>query len=72
MLYYKCPSCRTVLANKQVPYENGLKNICNNDKLTEKEQEVKKMKLLDDLYIVNICCRMRMLTYLDRNEILKT
>jgi DNA-directed RNA polymerase subunit N (RpoN/RPB10) len=64
MLYYKCPTCRTVLANRQLPYEEGLQKICENEKLDKNKKDKEKMKLLDDLLISNICCRTRILTYL--------
>lgn len=64
MLYYKCPSCKTILANKQILYEKGLNDICNNTKMSEKEKDMAKRKLLDDLEIKNPCCRMRTLGYI--------
>ena len=64
MLYYKCPTCKTVLANKQIPYEEGLNSICNNTKMTDKEKDMAKRNLLDELEIKNPCCRMRTLGYL--------
>lgn len=65
MLYYKCPTCCTVLANKQVPFEEGLEKICKDSKLSEKQKEEAKMKLLDELEVKRYCCRMRILTYAD-------
>lgn len=70
MLYYKCPSCRTILANKQLLYEKGLKEICENVKLSEKQKNEEKKKLLDKLQLVNICCRMRMISYVDKVNVL--
>ena len=70
MLYYKCPTCGTILANKQIPFEQGMLKICNNEKLTEKQKEIEKKKLLDELYILNVCCRMRMLTYIKLIDII--
>ena len=63
MLYYRCPTCRTILADKQIPFENGMEKICNITGLSKREQEDKKKELLDKLYVINYCCRMRMLTY---------
>lgn len=70
MLYYKCPSCRTILANKQIPYEKGLDKICENNKLSDEEKNDEKRILLDKLQLVNICCRMRMISYIKKVEIL--
>lgn len=71
MLYYKCPSCKTVLANKQIPYEIGLKKICNNSKLSEEEANAAKKALLDNLLILNMCCRPRVMSYIDLIDTLK-
>jgi DNA-directed RNA polymerase subunit N (RpoN/RPB10) len=71
MLYYKCPTCRTLLANKQLVYENEIKNIINNQKLSDEQKNIEKEKILDKLFIMNICCRMRTLTYCKKIEIVK-
>jgi DNA-directed RNA polymerase subunit N (RpoN/RPB10) len=71
MLYYKCPSCRTVLANKQLPFEDHIDKICKDNKLTDQQKTKLKEKLLDKLFITNICCRMRMLTYIKEIELIK-
>ena len=31
MIYLKCPTCGFLLGNKQIPYEEKLKNICENN-----------------------------------------
>lgn len=71
MLYFKCPTCRTLLANKQLIFEKELEKICNNNQLTEKQKDEEKMKLLDRLELKRYCCRMRMLTYVKLIEIIK-
>lgn len=71
MLYFRCPTCKTELANKQIPYEEEMKKIENNDKLSENEKDQLKMGLLSKLEVNNICCRMRVLTYLKQIELLK-
>ena len=63
MLYYRCPTCKTILANKQLMYEEELDKICTNSKLSEEEKIEQKMKLLDKLELKRYCCRMRMITY---------
>ncbi len=71
MLYMYCPSCNTLLGDKQIYYETKLKKICESqfDKdenlVLDKKEEIDKQKkaLLDELELHNICCRMRMLTY---------
>ena len=65
MLYIKCPTCNRVLADKMIPYEIGLKKICDNIKLTPEQVENEKIKLIDSLKIPRdrYCCRMRLITY---------
>lgn len=65
MLYFKCPTCRTVLANKQLIYEQKLEKICNDPKLKGKEKELDeaKAKVLDEIELWRVCCRMRVITY---------
>ena len=45
MLYYKCPSCRTILANKQILFEQESEKICQNEKLSDKQKEKKKRRI---------------------------
>lgn len=71
MLYYRCPSCRTILGNKQIPFEEGIKKICDDINLSEKEKDQSKADLLNELYVINPCCRMRILSYIKKVEIVK-
>lgn len=70
MLYFRCPTCRTLLAHKQIPLEEGLKKICGNPKLSEEEKKKQKTELLDRLELKRYCCRMR-ITYVKQVEIIK-
>jgi DNA-directed RNA polymerase subunit N (RpoN/RPB10) len=71
MLYFKCPTCSTFLANKEIPWELGMKEICDNPKLSQEEKDMKKVELLDKLKVTRYCCRMRVLTYCDLVKIVK-
>ena len=71
MLYFKCPTCKTVLADKQLIYEKEMELITKNSKLTEDERNDAKRKLLDSLELVRYCCRTRMLTFVDLITIIK-
>lgn len=71
MLYFRCPTCKTILANKQIPYETDLDSICKNDKLSEAQKDMAKRKLLDELELVRMCCRMRMMGYIKLVDIIK-
>jgi DNA-directed RNA polymerase subunit N (RpoN/RPB10) len=62
MLYYVCPTCRTKLADKQIPYELSIEKIIN-EKISKEKKDEKVGLLLDELQLVNYCCRMLMLSY---------
>jgi len=48
-LYYRCPTCRTVLADKQILYEQGMRKISNRVPALSNKQKIKAQeKLLDD------------------------
>lgn len=62
MLYIKCPTCKTILGNKQIPLEEGLEKICSKH-LPKDKADAEKQELLEKLQILNPCCKMRALTY---------
>jgi DNA-directed RNA polymerase subunit N (RpoN/RPB10) len=64
MLYTTCPTCG-LLFQKTEEYEQKKKIICDNPKLTKKEQETQISELLLSLKFRRYCCRMRMMTYKD-------
>lgn len=70
MLYLRCPTCRNKLGDKQLPFEKGLKEICNNENISEEDKRKKKYELLDKIGLKKdmICCRMRILTYINQIE----
>ena len=71
MIYYRCPTCKTLLANKQLIFEKDIKKICGDTKLNEQDKNEQKKKLLDRLELTRYCCRMKMLTYVDQIKIVK-
>ena len=73
MLYMKCPTCNRPLADKEMAYEEGIKSIVNNPKLSDEEKEAEKIKLIDSFNIPNdrYCCKMRLITYRDLVRIVK-
>ena len=62
MLYFRCPTCKMVLANKQLLFEKKMEEICQSD-MTDEEKEEEKMQLPRELGVKKMCCRMRLLTY---------
>lgn len=70
MLYYKCPTCRTVLANKELIFKEEMEKICSKELDIDKENKEKE-NLLNRLELKRYCCRQRILTYTDLIEIIK-
>ena len=69
MLYPTYPTCHNILADKQLLYEEALEKICN-EKISEDKKLEKKEKILNDLGLEKICCRMRMISYVDQVKII--
>ncbi len=63
MLYFVCPTCKTLLAHKQIPYEERMDTICKNVKLSHEEMEIEKKKVLNELEVTDYCCRQRFMGY---------
>lgn len=70
MLIPKCPTCKTRLADKQIPYTIELSRICSMKDISEEEREQLKMKLLTDLELLRLCCKMRILTFKNLPDLL--
>jgi len=73
MLYLVCPTCNRLLADKMIPYEEGIIKICDNPHLTHQQKEEEKIKLITSLIILQdrYCCRSRLMTYRDLVKIVK-
>jgi DNA-directed RNA polymerase subunit N (RpoN/RPB10) len=71
MLYPRCPTCGTILANKQLPYEQMTEELCESKTLSQEELDKKRMEILDKLNIKRICCRSRVITYIDKVKLIK-
>ncbi len=69
MLYVICPTCKKLLGDKQIKYEQELEKIVNNDKLSEEQKDNKKEELAQSL-VKRYCCRMRLITYIDFSKLL--
>ncbi len=70
--YIVCPTCGRVLADKYLPYEEGLLEI-NEKKISQEEKEKEIIKLMDSLDIPRerYCCRMRIATQIDLYRVIK-
>lgn len=65
MLYSACPTCGTLLADKQLDYEEKLKKICDNPKLSQEDKDKQKMELINSMGLERYCCKMKLMTYVD-------
>jgi DNA-directed RNA polymerase subunit N (RpoN/RPB10) len=75
-----CPTCGELLGDKQLIYTQKLKEICDkydiNDDLLSKGFDTnpqfveERQKLIQSLFD-NICCKMRVLTYVELVKLIK-
>lgn len=71
MQYVVCPSCETLLGDKQIIFQKGLKETTEDTKLTDEEKDNKKIGLINSLGLTRYCCRSRVLGYLEVVKIVK-
>ena len=80
MLYMVCPTCGELLGDKQIPYNMKIKEICdkyniNDDLLArgfDKTPEfVKERQDLIQSLFKNICCKMRVINYVELVKMVK-
>ena len=76
MLYMKCPTCRNLLGNKQIYYEENFDKICKDfdiGKITLEEADKQKIELVN--YLIpekaRYCCKMRLMTYKRLIDVIK-
>lgn len=77
MLYIRCPTCRTLLGDKQIYYETHLMELCKKNEMGEFKSQEEFDDARNDLVnsiIVNkdrYCCKARLLTYMPLVKIVK-
>jgi len=74
MLYLKCPTCKQILADRQVTYDTIHDSICADEdscKITEQRANELKRELINSLNFERYCCKQRMMTYTKLIEIIK-
>lgn len=64
MLYFRCPTCKTILANKELLYLEEMNKNCNNPDFDNEA-------LFDKLKVRRYCCKMRFKTYSDIVNVIK-
>lgn len=68
MLPPKCPTCRMLLADKQIPWQTKVKEL-ETKNLSDDKFSVEIRKLLDNFGLQRYCCRVRMITFVDHCEV---
>lgn len=66
MLYLKCPTCKMMLGDKQIIYEELIDDICKKEelgKISYKEAIELKQKVGLSIGLERYCCKMRIMTY---------
>lgn len=75
MLYIRCPTCRTLLGDKQLYYEKQLAEICKNQEMgkykSQEDVDKDKMKLVTSIGLDRYCCKNRLVTYVKLIEVVK-
>ena len=81
MLYSLCPTCGTLLANIQIPYQNDLIELCDKYNVSHeaisqgtlmKNKEFAKAKEeLVSKYVDRMCCKMRLISFSDLVRLIK-
>jgi len=70
MRYYRCPTCKTILADKELIYDKESEIIRENNNLSEEEKDVLLRELPRKLKLVRYCCIFRLITSIDDLKIL--
>ena len=70
MLYVVCPSCKTLLGNKQLIWEEIEKQIIESH-ISDKQKEEELEIAINSLGLKRYCCKMRVKTYTRLVEVVK-
>lgn len=75
MIYMFCSSCRELLGDKSIEYENKLEDICQRNEMglfkTEKEYKQAKEDLVNSFGLRRYCCKQKLMTYVRTVKIIK-
>lgn len=70
MLYYKCPTCKSILADKQILYDQEAERITEDSKLSEEEKDKLLRELPRKLKAIRYCCMFRLIRSVDDLKVL--
>ena len=72
MLYLTCPTCQgSILSFIQLEFDEKKKKICDNPNISEEEISKQISKLIIS-YGLRPCCNMRLQTFVNQAEIIKS
>ncbi len=76
MLYLKCPSCHTLLGDKQIVYDLEIAKIKQEQEIGNITKEEADKRKIDTINKVlpnkdKYCCRTRMMTFIDLPNLIK-
>lgn len=70
MLYMVCPTCGFCLGQCQIKYQQEWHKISHNHELNLDDKQKARKKLLERLGVKRYCCRMRLMSSMNEEEIL--
>lgn len=72
-VYFRCPTCGSILADKELLWIEFMEKLNNEIHLTEKEKSKRLEDFLDNLGFNpdSYCCRMRIMKSIDYSKIIK-
>ncbi len=68
MLYPVCPTCRMLLADKQIPYEKAMEAL-KDINLTDTQIGEERRKFFQKVGLTRYCCQMRIISYVDHAKV---
>lgn len=69
--YIRCITCNKVLGNRYPIYNKGIEEIYSNKSYSDEDKLNKKEELVNSLKL-NSCCKMRLITTINKETILIT
>ena len=70
MIYLKCPTCGTILGDKQIIIDKKLSEIENNPNIDDEEKKQQKTNFIMSLGLRRYCCTMRIITAKNKIDII--
>ena len=71
MPYIRCPTCNKIIGNRYPIYSKGLTEINSNKSYSKQDKLDKQQELVQSLKL-NPCCNPRLITTINKDEILIT